>query len=182
MFDRIRKWRWKRRQKAARARALELAVPLVAELEGFRANAYRCNAGYWTIGYGSRFWPPGNWRAPGGGEAPVRQGDHVTEEEARDMLEGKLRHCVNYAWVSVVQGLAIPDPGAMAGIASLIYNVGRDPVADSRFLENWRKGALKAAKFEFLDFNKATIDGEFRPVKGLTRRREREWKMMMEGK
>ena len=178
MLQRFRKWRFMRRFDRTRERAVALAVPMVARLEGFRAQAYQCNAGHWTIGYGARWWP-----SAGGGPAPVREGEHVQEYEAREMLRRSLKKCVGQAInMMSLPHLELPEPCAAAGVASLIYNVGPDPVEPSRFLANWRRGFVATAKTEFLDFNKATIDGVFRPVEGLTRRREREWLMITEGK
>ena len=177
MLDRFRMWRYRRRLRRIRDRAIEIAVPMVAQFEGFRQHSYQCSAGVWTIGYGSTHWP-----SAGGGPAPVRAGEHVQEHEAREMLRRDVGDCVGHALVMTAERGDLPTPGEIAGIASLIYNVGPGPVKRSRFLANWNGGFTETAKVEFLDFDKARIDGRLRPVKGLTRRREREWAVMTGGK
>lgn len=54
----------------------ELASEFVAEQEGFEAQAYKCPAGVWTIGFGHT----GN----------VHEGEIVTRREAYDLLDKDL--------------------------------------------------------------------------------------------
>ncbi len=57
--------------------SLELSKQLIAEFEGFRAHAYKCQAGVWTIGYGHT--------------KGVKEGMTISEDEAEKLLWG---YCV----------------------------------------------------------------------------------------
>jgi lysozyme len=53
-------------------------LDLIKEFEGWRANPYLCPAGFWTIGFGCRFYSDGK---------PVRKADGViTKNEGEVML------------------------------------------------------------------------------------------------
>jgi lysozyme len=88
--------------------ASETLVGLVAEFEGFRAKAYRCPAGVWTIGYGET--------------KGVKPGDVVTEEAAKAQLAKRLDEFQR----GVVKSLngAATTPNQLDAMTSLAYNIG----------------------------------------------------------
>ena len=62
--------------------ASDKCVALIKEFEGFRADPYCCPAGFWTVGYGCRFYRDGK---------PVRASDPAIDEcAATDILSGCL--------------------------------------------------------------------------------------------
>lgn len=95
---------------------LTIAANFIAPFEGFRANAYVCPAGVWTIGYGTTYYPDGH---------PVQSGDPpVTEAKAMGLLEYTIGHSI----VPVLE-TTIPTWGPMndnqrAAIISFAYNLG----------------------------------------------------------
>jgi len=95
---------------------LTIAANFIAPFEGFRANAYVCPAGVWTIGYGTTYYPNGH---------PVQSGDPpITEPKAKELLEYTIGHSI----VPVLQ-TTIPTWGPMndnqrAAIISFAYNLG----------------------------------------------------------
>lgn len=175
MLRRLKWWidrrQW-RKAKAAAGRApepassrpaLDILVDMLVKFEGFRSTAYQCSGNVWTYGYGSTYLPNGK---------RVQEHDHITEPEARALLTETAVHCLARAR-ELTDGYA-PTQGCLAAIASLIYNVGSEAVAKSRFLAAWKRIDMDTAKREFIDFNKA--NGVV--VDGLTNRRIKEWAVL----
>lgn len=134
-------------------RAIEIALPLVAEYEGFRSRAYRCPAGVWTIGYGST--------------AGVREGDTITREAALQRLREELHHFM----AGVQRLLRLPaTPHQLAAMTSLAFNIGLGAFAKSSVLRLHNAGDPVAAARAFELWNKA--GGRVLP--GLVRRRAAE--------
>ena len=153
----------RRRERALGQDPLDLLVDMLADFEGFRANAYPCQAGRMTYGYGCTRRPDGS---------AVQPGDNIREPAARRLLREEAAAALEYA-KELTDGFA-PTTGALAAIASLIYNFGPGEVRGSKFIAAWRRGDMTEAEFQFVDFNKA--GGAILP--GLTRRRKAEWKVL----
>ena len=98
---------------------------LVAEFEGFRAEAYLCPANVWTIGYGFT--------------SGVKPGDVITREEADARLDVELAHFANGirpllkrpatpnqfgAMVSLAVATAASAPSSAARRCSKLLTVG----------------------------------------------------------
>ena len=161
MLKRLQGWIHKRRRRERPA--LDILVSMLMPFEGFRSEAYQCSAGVWTYGYGST-------RTPNGKR--VEQYFTITKSEARALLTEEAVYVLNRAR-ALTDGYS-PTNGCLAAIASLIYNVGEKAVAKSRFLAAWKRCDMEQARIEFVDFNK--VSGKV--VRGLTRRREAEWKVL----
>ena len=84
--------------------------PLIRDFEGFRAKAYKCPAGVWTVGYGSTKWKDGT---------PVKKGDTITEPVAADLTEDYLKRYVRPKLADLKLG-----PSQQMAIESLCYNIG----------------------------------------------------------
>lgn len=173
MLKRFRHWLTRRALRRHEAQAiarapsdhdasLDLLVKMLCRFEGFRAKAYQCDGKVWTYGYGSTRRPSGQ---------RVQPGDFITEANAKILLTEEAEAVMEHA-IRLLEGHA--SVGAVAAVASLIYNVGPAAVERSRFLAAWKRGDLEAAEFEFCDFNK--VNGK--PVRGLTLRRKAEWKTL----
>lgn len=83
---------------------------LIRKYEGFRATAYKCPAGVWTIGYGSTKWEDGT---------PVKKGDTITQEKAEGLLNDYL---IRYVRPKIAD-LNL-KPYQQEAIESLCYNIG----------------------------------------------------------
>lgn len=61
---------------------MKVVAELIKEYEGFKQYPYKCPSGYWTIGYGSRYYPGG---------AEVSENDpSITRQIAEKMLNDYL--------------------------------------------------------------------------------------------
>lgn len=82
-------------------------LEIIKEFEGFRARAYVCPAGIWTIGYGHT--------------RGVKAGDVVTPEQATEMLRQDVAEAED-----VVQDLIVVPISQYQfdALVSLVYNIG----------------------------------------------------------
>lgn len=137
-----------------------VAASLTKKFEGLRLSAYKCPAGYWTIGYGDRHMPDGE---------PVALGDRITQGEADRMLraslkaarDGAARHCS-----------ALLTEGQAAAIIDFVYNVGEGKFARSTLCKRLKEmpGSEVTCAYEFLKWKYAGG----RELPGLVLRREAE--------
>jgi lysozyme len=141
----------------------EGALALIKEFEGFRADPYKCPAGYWTVGYGCRF------RADG---TPVRKADAcVTEAEAEEMLAS----CLG-AYEAAVEDAVTAEltQQQFDALVSFTYNVGVRAFCQSTLLKRINPNPNDPRiKDEFMRWTKVrgTVS------KGLERRRRAESKL-----
>lgn len=149
---------------AVAATSLLASVP---KEEGLEYKAYRDIAGVWTVCAGDT--------------NDVRPGLIETPEGCRQRLEKQL---VAHAKPVMSCTPALSETGRdwqRAAAVSLAYNIGVGAwcrsTADKRFDSGDWKGGCDA----FLSWNKARVNGQLRPVLGLTRRRERERAICLRG-
>lgn len=139
----------------------------VPKEEGLEYKAYRDIAGIWTVCNGDT--------------KDVHPGLIETPEGCRIRLE---RQLVAHAAPVMSCTPSLGETGRdyqRAAAVSLAYNIGVAAwcrsTADSKFdVGDW-KGGCDA----FLNFNKARVAGQLRPVLGLTKRRERERAICLKG-
>ena len=137
----------------------EKGLALLCEFEGFRANAYRCPAGVWTIGYGST--------------RSVASGDTITEEEARARMVFELQYYAN----AVVKACTIElNQNQFDALCSFAYNVGTSGMRGSSVIRAHNRGDYESAARAFALWNKA--GGKV--YKGLVRRRAAEAALYLE--
>ncbi len=134
------------------------ASGFIAGFEGKRNEAYLCEAGRWTIGYGHT--------------TNVCPGDVCTDEQAKEWLNEDVNETVNglARYVNVPVSL-----GEFIALTSLAFNVGVNRVARSKLLMKLNQGNRDGASLEFLDFN--LVNGK--PSKGLTKRRQAEYEVFL---
>ncbi|MEO0879876.1 MAG: lysozyme [Pseudomonadota bacterium] len=142
-------------------------VELLKKFEGLETRAYEDIAGIVTIGYGHTGAYPSGFRLKGS----VQLGDEITEAEAEELLRADLRPREQ----AVERLTSVPlNQNEFDALVSFVYNVGenayRNSTARRRLNKEDRDGAAEALTW----WNKATIGGVLRPVKGLTRRRAAE--------
>ena len=148
---------------AQRTADIALLCTLLRGFEGCRLSPYLCPAGYWTIGYGSR-WTLG--------------GRRVTEDTRRitkEMADKILVRDAGKAYDSAVKMLR-PDAsrGARVAFASLCQNIGARKVRGSQARRKYNAGMVASAKKEFLEFRL----GGGKVLPGLVKRRRKEWELV----
>lgn len=148
--------------------AMEIALPLIARFEGFRADAYQDEAGVWTIGYGTTWWTMRGRK--------VFKGDTITEEKAMDLLRARVEADMLKV-AELAQGSTAHERAAMT---SLAYNIGMEAFGKSSVLRNHRMHNRQAAAQAFKLWRKIRVNGVLRDSKGLLRRREEEAKVYLQ--
>lgn len=131
-------------------------IDLVKKYEGLSLKAYRCPAGYPTIGYGLRFYPDGR---------EVKMND---EPITLDKAEAYLRDYVIRNVIPKIEDLD-PTPGQTEALVSLIYNIGWNAFAKSKCYK-----AIKAKDYvtAFKEWDWISANGK--GLKGLIKRRAEE--------
>lgn len=140
-----------------------VAAPFVKHFEGFRAYAYKCPAGVWTIGYGHT--------------QGVKEGDTVTIAVADTYLFFDLEDTKD-ALAKHVTNDALTEAQCVA-LVSLAFNVGASYVVHKcpKLMKAVNEGRTDDAAKEFLDITKA--GGVELP--GLVRRRKAEADLYAKG-
>ena len=134
-------------------------IELVKEREGFRAKAYKCPAGIWTIGYGET--------------KGVKPSDVISEPEAARRLKLRLDEFAK----DVLSLLKInPTQSQLDALTSFAYNLGIGALQSSTLLKKHNDGEFTVAQCEFLKWDKAKNPktGKKEPLPGLTKRRRLE--------
>lgn len=116
--------------------ASEGAAALIADIEGFRENAYQDQAGVWTIGFGTTII----------GARRVQEGDTITRERAMQVLQAQ---CLGFA--REVDVLVPPSVGQVAfdALTSFAYNVGMAAFERSTLLKRIVEGDMQGAADQF---------------------------------
>jgi len=131
----------------------ETGLSLIKRYEGFRANAYLCPAGVWTIGYGSTH--------------GVLRGQWISEPEAAQRLRKEVQRYEK----GVLDCLKVPaSQNQFDALTSLAYNIGTGAIARSSVVKFHNQRDFARAADAFLLWNK----GGGRVLPGLTRRRQEE--------
>lgn len=130
---------------------------IIKEFEGFRAIAYLCPAGVWTVGYGSTRL----------NDKPVVKGTKITTEEAELFLEQDLKKFEDVVRQSVSIELT---QNQFDALVCFVYNVGVGNFKKSTLLKKLNVGKLAEAADEFLKWDKS----KGKSLSGLTRRRQAE--------
>lgn len=135
---------------------------IIKEFEGFRATAYLCPAGVWTVGYGTT-------RISG---KLVKKGTKVTTEEADVLLEEDLKTFED--GVNRLVSVELTQ-NQFDALVSFVYNLGVGSLQKSTLLKRVNAGLFEEAADEFLKWDKA--NGKKLP--GLTRRRKAECELFL---
>jgi len=149
------------RLKKGSAAAL-LAIAVVGGFEGLRLYAYRDVVGVPTVCYGET--------------RGVRMGDRYTKEQCDDMLLKRLQE-FEAAVLKCTPSLAHAPAKRLVAAVSLSYNIGQGAYCKSTVARRFNAGDIRGACDAFLMWNKA--GGVVWP--GLTRRRQAEREMCLEG-
>lgn len=137
-------------------------VNFIKKWEGLILKSYQCQAGVWTIGYGSTFYQNG---------AMVRQGETITEPEAEELLRwhlGQFETKVNRLGLNINQA-------QFDALVSFVFNVGFGALTRSTLLKKIRQHpGDPTIRGEFEKWNKVRTAAGLVPSRGLTRRRKEE--------
>lgn len=130
-------------------------VDLIKKYEGFKADAYKCPAGVWTIGFGSTTYADGS---------PVKKGDKITEDTAEGLLIDYLNKHVRLH----LEGLSLNE-SQKAALESLIYNIGWGAFSKSNCYK-----AIKEKDWETVFKNWDWLKSNDKFLLGLAKRRAEE--------
>ncbi len=141
----------------------EEGVALIRRFEGFRANAYRCPAGVWTIGFGhtSQAGPPA-----------VRPGMVLGEDEANRILAADVQRFADEVGPLLAREVSAAQFSALVSFA---YNVGIPAFRSSSVLKAVNDGRFAEVPGRL----KLWVKGGGRVLPGLERRRAAEAEMFM---
>lgn len=140
--------------------ALSLAVPFIAECEGFSATAYKDSGGKYTIGFG--------FTVLEDGRAVTANTPEMTRDDAYTYLE----HLVA-SYMQVVRGMIhVPvTDHSVAALTSFGYNEGTSALRNSTLMRMLNQGKpLTEVAAQFA----AWIYADNRRSQGLVNRREKE--------
>lgn len=140
----------------------EKGKKIIKDSEGLRLTAYRCPAGYYTIGYGHT--------------AGVKPGDVITKKEAEDLFEKDLQKTEED-----VRSLLRFELGEnkFSALVSLAYNIGAVKFSKSLLLKYVNQKEFEKASKAFLLYTKAKVKNEFVSLPGLVLRREKEKELFL---
>ena len=135
-----------------------IATPLIQKYESFRADAYLCPAGVWTIGWGST-------------GTDIRPGMRWTRAQA----DARFAQDLDGFGREVAKRVHVPlQPHEMAALVSLVYNIGPANFERSTLLRVLEAGDKPGAAAQFAVWNKARVKGRLVVLSGLTKRRAHE--------
>jgi lysozyme len=138
----------------------QATVDLIKKWEGFKAEAYLCPAGKWTIGYGIT-------AEAGIGVTPAR-GMRVTQAEA----ETHLRRALDKFASEIRPAITAPiNPNEFGAFLSLAFNIGSTKFRSSSALRHFNAGDKAKAAGAIKLWNKATVNGKLTVLNGLVNRR-----------
>lgn len=143
------------------------SIDLIKEFEGWRPNAYICPAGKWTIGYGHT--------AMAGPPAP-KKGMKITLAEGEELLQKDLQQYIR----AVKQCVKVPlNENQLGALASFTYNIGIGGFKRSSALKVLNEGNYSAVPARMSLWNKVTVNGRKKTLKGLVRRRDAEGRLFL---
>ena len=146
----------------------EATIALIKRWEGFRAAAYRCPAGHWTIGYGIT-------AMAGIGVKPA-PGMRVTEAEA----DRHLRQALDRFAAQIRPAITAPiNENEFGAFLSLAYNIGPGGFRGSSALRHFNAGDKARAAASIKLWNKATVNGKKVTMQGLVNRRADEVRLFL---
>lgn len=151
---------------------VEIAVNLLTKLEGFSYEAYRCQSGIWTIGYGSTFI----------GSNRVKEGDLIGIPSATRLLEKTVKGYVKELKEILPNRWDELNKNQKAALISFAYNIGINGFASSTVCKKIKEGDFKGASKSFAMWNKVSQGGKKVISEGLVRRREIERQLFVKRK
>lgn len=134
-------------------------------------KSYKCPAGYWTIGWGCRFWEDGR---------EVKENENITEERADILLKKKIYDIAEY-YIKQLVTIELKQY-EYDSLCSLIFNVGPGAFKKSKALKYLNEKNVEKFKFEVSDRNNGFTKINGRVSEGLYKRRLREMELFLNKK
>lgn len=134
-------------------------------------KAYKCPAGYWTIGWGCRYWENGKG---------VIQGETITEDRADSLLEKKIYDIAEF-YIKQLVTLEL-NQHEYDAICSLIFNIGPGAFKKSKALKYLNERNIEKFKYEVSDKNNGFTKCNGKVSEGLHKRRVREMNLFINKK
>lgn len=138
-------------------------LEILKMLEGFRAEAYKCPAGVFTIGYGSTHYMDGS---------PVQKGDKISKADAEillikqfDEFKQNTRRLLPYI---------LPED-AVDAVTLLVYNIGLGAFTKSTLLKRIKED-VKGFEVIEKEWNRWVYAGK-KVLPGLVKRRKDEFQL-----
>lgn len=130
-------------------------LEIIKRYEGFRANAYKCPAGKWTIGFGHT--------------AGVKKGDFIRREDAEKLLKKDLEKYEKMVSTIDSKGNYNFNENEFSALVSFAYNVGNVKAVTGNGTRS--RTAITVA---MLKYRCATVNGKKTVLAGLEKRRKEE--------
>jgi len=138
------------------------SLDLIKRWEGCKLKAYKCSAGVWTVGYGL---------TTSAGFIEVGPDTVITQAEADWYLEKTVEKFL----AEIKPAITAPiNENELGAFTSLAYNIGPTEFRKSSALRHFNAGNKSRVPASIRLWNKATINGKKRVLKGLVNRREAE--------
>lgn len=144
-------------------RTSEKGLAFIKQHEGLSLEAYKDIAGVLTIGYGHT-------------GADVFVGQRIALDQAHDLLVEDVREAEDAINRLVKKPL---KQNQFDALVSFVFNVGAGAFNRSTALKRLNAGDYVGAAEALTWWNKARVDGELRPVRGLIRRRAAEKELFL---
>jgi len=132
-------------------------IDLIRRYEGCKLDAYLCQAGVPTIGYGHT--------------KDVKLGDTINLGEAQDLLRDDLQGFEK--GVSRIVAVKL-EQCQYDALVSFSFNLGLGSLKSSTLLKKLNKGSYMGAAREFPRWNKVRVGGKLIVSRGLVNRRKSE--------
>ena len=145
----------------------QATIDMIKRFEGFRAKAYKCPAGRWTIGYG---------HTSSAGPPRVRPGMRISRRKAEEILRRDVeKFAVGVERTIGAKALARLNDNQFGALVSFTYNVGLGNFRRSSVLKRVKSGKLDDVPGRLMLWTKA----RGKRLKGLVRRRRAEGRLFM---
>jgi len=144
----------------------DLLVTIKSE-EGLRLCAYLDPVGVPTIGYGTTAYPDGS---------PIQMGQCISEQEANELMEDDLAQARDAAKAKLQVEVSDQQLDALASAAYNLGSEGLNPV-----FEKMNQGDVEGAAESLRNHDHGMVNGVMVKLPGLTKRRETEAQMLMQG-
>ncbi|MEJ5352453.1 MAG: lysozyme [Melioribacteraceae bacterium] len=140
----------------------ENGIAIIKKYEGLRLQAYRCPAGLLTIGYGHT--------------KTTKPGMVINKEMAELLLKQDL---IEYE-KAVNELVKVPlTQNQFDALISFIFNVGIGNFKKSTLLKKLNEWDYNGAAEEFMKWTKAKVEGGYKELPGLVKRRNEEKQLFL---
>lgn len=153
-------------------------VAMINEFEGFRSDPYLDSVGVPTIGYGNTYY----LNDDGSRTSVTLQDPAISKSQAHELKQAVINAdfapAVNLMFADEIAKGAISQ-NQFDALVSLAYNIGVRGLKGSSVYRHIKAGNAPAAADAFLKWNKGRVNGRLTPIKGLTRRRQKERELFL---